>query len=99
MTEDTDAETAKPWPEGVQPTPAQALDWLRTCTVDEGEQALQRMWDTSDRAYRCFTENHDGLLRELEALRKPVVDAWQRGYEAGYEDAKAQALGVFESRA
>jgi hypothetical protein len=78
----------------VQPTPQQALDWLRTCTDDEGTTVLALLMVGSEEASRSFIENHDGLKAEVGALRKALATEWERGYDAGVEYAKERALEV-----
>lgn len=59
-------ETPRDWAKDVRPTPEQLANWLERCTREEREAFAERALDAYERAHRCFIENHQGQIRQLE---------------------------------
>lgn len=84
----------RPWAEAVEPPTEQLADWLLSLTREQflwllGQKRLDWARDS-----RCFMENHDGLLRQAKGALAEAATTWQRGYDQGFDDAKARALEV-----
>lgn len=62
--------TPRPWPENTIPTNEQMADWLAVCTRWERIAFVQNARHNSERADRCFLENHDGRIKDCERYRR-----------------------------
>lgn len=84
----------QPWPEATEPPTEALADWLLSLSRE------QFLWllDTKRRDWSkdsdCFMRDHEGRIEHAEQIIRQAVDHWQRGYNQGFDDAKARALEV-----
>lgn len=58
--------TPHPWTEFEQPTAEQVAVWLESMTHEERVEIARRTLQNIESADRCFIENHDGLIADLQ---------------------------------
>ncbi len=61
------------WPEAVHPTETQWLDWLLANDREDQLLIAQRVLDCDAMAARCFIQNHEGAMQEVQYLRSQVM--------------------------
>ena len=76
------AHTPRPWQEGARPTAEQFADWYPTATREERVRIAEGVLADGERAYRCFVQDHDHLLGEVQ---------WAHRRAARYRAAWASA--------
>lgn len=81
-----------PWPEAVEPPVEELADWLRSMDRDQLVAFLSERRAIWHKDSECFIRDHDGRIEHAERIIKADADAWQQGYNRGFEDAGTLAL-------
>ena len=84
----------RPWPEATEPPTEALADYLTSLTREQLLWLLERQRGVWAQDSRCFMEDHEGRVEHAERIIREANDYRQRGYDAGFEDARTRALEV-----
>lgn len=68
------------WPEGQSPTSEQWVAWFATCGPKHQAEIAAHVLRSQELASRCFLMNHEGLVEEVDHLRRAATEAYDRGW-------------------